>query len=388
MSRTLPAIRNACLISLLSMLVLTGCNRTKAIKVDRPKPTPLVNLASASVNLAPVLRFRAGGTVKNDPLSLQPARVGQLVYGASRDGQVAAYTLQGQRRWQVRAAGEIMGGVAASEQLVVVSNGNGEVLALDAATGRQRWKASVNASVLSSAVITPDQVIVQASDGVITALNAADGKPRWTYDTPVTPLSIRGMAAPLLINNLLVVTSPTGRLYALDTATGLLAWERRVAVSEGRTEAARLLDIDQQPVLSGQTLYPVSYQGQLVAFDLGQQQLRWDAPVSSLRSAAVGTGNVYVATTTGEVRAYDEQTGKLVWTQELLRYRDLSNPVVINNRLVIGDGQGYLHVINQLDGKLIGRARVEGAIRRLEPLGNLFGLTTTDGHTSLWQVSP
>lgn len=367
-------------------LPMSACNKTRAIKVDRPKPTPLLSI-QPTVTLNPVLQLKAGGGSRYDTLALEPALVGQQVYAASRRGGVVAYDLKGGRRWAAQPSRELMGGVAANEQVVVVSDGKGNVIALNAANGQTRWRTAIGATVLAPAVINANQVIVQANDGSVRALAVEDGRVVWGASTPVPPVSMRGTASPIVLNNQVIVASAGGRLYAFDLATGVPVWERRVAVSEGRNEIQRLIDIDMSPLVSGAQLYPVSYQGQLVAFDLASQQVRWEAPASSLRRAAASTGNVMVATTTGEILAFDEQTGKPVWQQTALQYRGLSNPIVLNNRVVVGDAQGYLHVLNPLDGRIIGRARASAGVKTLTVLGDWLAYTAADGTTALWRMS-
>ncbi len=41
--------------------------------------------------------------------------------------------------------------------------------------------------------------------------------------------------------------------------------QRRVAVSDGRSDIQRLIDIDGEPVVAGQFLITTSYQGQVTA---------------------------------------------------------------------------------------------------------------------------
>jgi outer membrane protein assembly factor BamB len=201
-------------------------------------------------------------------------------------------------------------------------------------------------------------------------------------------VSIRGNAAPILYNDdTVMLASGGGRLYAVDLSTGVPKWERRVAISQGRSEVQRLIDIDSDPLLSAGQLYVVSYQGQLVALDLEQQRMRWTADTSSLRNLSTSIGNVYVTTTEGAVQAFDEQDGRKVWQLDQLKYRELSNPVVLGRWLVVGDAKGYLHLIEQTEGKIVGRVRTAGAVRYLRVVGDRLLVQSTSGALSVWQAS-
>jgi outer membrane protein assembly factor BamB len=62
----------------------------------------------------------------------------------------------------------------------------------------------------------------------------------------------------------------------------------------------------------------------------------------------------------GAVHALDKKTGASVWTQDKLKYRKLSSPVMLDGKLVVGDGFGFVHVLAQEDGALIGRLATDG----------------------------
>jgi outer membrane protein assembly factor BamB len=48
----------------------------------------------------------------------------------------------------------------------------------------------------------------------------------------------------------------------------------------------------------------------------------------------------------------------MLWKQDKLAYRQLTAPVTIGDYVLVGDFEGYVHIISNLDGELIGRERV------------------------------
>ena len=75
---------------------------------------------------------------------------------------------------------------------------------------------------------------------------------------------------------------------------------------------------------------------------------------------AYGYGQVYVVDEEDIISAIDENTGEVMWTQEAFRLRQLSAPIAFSNYLVFGDSEGYVHVLAQRDGRLMGRRKVDG----------------------------
>jgi outer membrane protein assembly factor BamB len=75
-------------------------------------------------------------------------------------------------------------------------------------------------------------------------------------------------------------------------------------------------------------------------------------------------------------------TGASVWRQDRLKYRNLSAPVALPMGLIVGDEEGYLHVLDRDTGEFIGRLNVggNGAMSILPALGpNTAVLQTRSG---------
>jgi outer membrane protein assembly factor BamB len=61
------------------------------------------------------------------------------------------------------------------------------------------------------------------------------------------------------------------------------------------------------------------------------------------------------------VYAYDRRTGASLWKQDKMLNRGLSRPLAVGEKyLVVGDAQGYLHVLKQEDGSIAGRLKTDG----------------------------
>lgn len=372
---------------LVSSIALAGCNR--GYKPDIPKPSPLPTLPAQTQTLKPIWSERMGGANKHDPLRLQLAFDAQRYVAANRKGELEAWDTQGRSLWSRDFKdAELSSGVTLSDERVVVGSATGQLIVLDAKTGQTLWTRQLSASMLAPALVAGDRVVALANDGTVTGTSLSTGQPVWTFDIQVPAVSIRGNAAPILYDaTTVILASAGGRLYAVDLNTGMPKWERRVAISQGRSEVQRLIDVDGDPLISTGQLYVVSYQGQLVALDLEQQRMRWSAETSSLRSLAMSIGNIYVATTDGAVQAFDEQDGRKVWQIDQLKHRNLSNPVVLGRWLVVGDADGYLHLIEQTEGKIVGRVRTSGAVRYLRVVDDRLLVQSTNGALSVWQAS-
>jgi outer membrane protein assembly factor BamB len=204
-------------------------------------------------------------------------------------------------------------------------------------------------------------VVVRTSDGRIFGLGAADGKRRWVFQRPSPSLLLRTEAGVLAEGRDVVAGYPNGKLVALDIEDGKLTWEATVATPRGSTELERIADVAGLPLIDGNTICAVAYQGKIACFDIQSRNVVWSRDLSSSRSLASDAKNIYAVDDDGRVHALDKKAGASLWTQDKLKYRKLTSPAVLNGYVVVGDGFGYLHVLSPEDGRLVGRLATDGS---------------------------
>lgn len=300
---------------------------------------------------------------------LVPAVDGDSIYAADVEGLVMALErMTGKVLWKQDLDLPVSGAVGAGYGLVVVGTLKGEIIALDASSGEEKWRARVASEVLAAPAINGDIVLVQTQDDRLIALDANSGSQRWLFDNTPAVLTLRGTGSPVLTNRLAIAGLSSGKVIALDAQRGLPVWEQRVAVPQGRSELERVVDIDGGLLLSGGSLYAVSYQGRVAALDMESGRLLWQREASSSVGVAQGFGNVYVSLANGTVEGIDERSTSALWSNDALARRQLSAPEVFSSYLAFGDLEGYLHLISQVDGRFVGRERIDSDGLRARPL--------------------
>ncbi len=363
---------------------LAGCSTNK-IKVEEVKPNPLPKLVQAKT-LVPVFSQSVSSTSKADPLRLRLDADNGVIFAVDPNGEVTAY--QGkQRLWQKKVSKlGLSSGIEAAEGLVVVGNKKGQLFALDQATGEQKWTAQLSGAILSASLIQSGCVITVSNDDTVYAHDLATGQQVWTYNLPNVQFSLRGVATPVALDpRTVLIASSNAYIYALDIISGVPRMQRRVAVSDGRSDIQRLNDLDGDPVVAGQFLVTTSYQGQVTVMDLASQQVVWSEDASSIQRPEVFNNTVYVAQADGKITAYSLTTGEQLWQNDSLLNRQLSNPVILGQDLVVGDLDGVLHLIDPATGQLIGRSKTSGEVRTLRVIDNQLYVATRKGALSIWQ---
>ena len=365
-------------------VAMVGCSSNK-VKVEKVKPNPLPKLVQAT-SLTEVFSHKVSASSEQDPLRLRLDVDNGVIFAMNPKGEVTAYKGK-QRLWETKVTKqELTSGVEAADGLVVVASRKGQVFALDQQTGEQKWTAQLSGAVISPALIQTGRVILVANDGTVFALDEATGQQAWTYKMANAAFSLRGQASPVSLDpRTIAVASSNGYLYAIDSLTGAPRMQRRVAVSDGRSDIQRLVDIDAEPVVVGQYVVTNSFQGQVTVLDLAAQRVAWSVDASSISRPEVAENKVFVAQGDGKLKAFDLATGQELWENEQLLNRNLSNPVLLGQQLVVGDLDGVLHLIDPNTGTLVGRAKTSGEVRTLRVLDNQLFVATRKGELSIWQ---
>ncbi|MGB5245626.1 MAG: PQQ-binding-like beta-propeller repeat protein, partial [Woeseia sp.] len=212
--------------------------------------------------------------------------------------------------------------------------------------------------VLAPPVAKDDQLVVYTIDGKLHVLSTFDGSERWSIEKPLPPLTLRGSAIPIVVGSSVVSGFDNGRIVATNLLDGVTEWEAVLSPPTGRSDLERLSDIDGRISAVGQDIYASGYQGQIAALAAESGQLLWEREMSSYAGVSADWNNVYTTTDTSEVVALSRRAGTEVWRNDALLRRDLTLPVPFDQAIAVGDFEGYVHFLNNLDGKLVARRRV------------------------------
>lgn len=339
------------LLGLALLVMMAGCSSNEPFE----EPAPLPEVVD-SVSLDEVWSTSVGDGFDDEYLHLQPLVTPDNLYAVSADGEFVSIDPEsGKRQWERELDRRIMAGVGGdSENLYLVSN-NAHLMAYSRVDGKPEWDVSLPNEVLSPPQSNGSIVVAQTIDGKVLAFDVKTGAKKWQYDGVVPALTIRATAAPLVGGEIVLASFASGKMLALSTDNGQPIWQYTVGEPEGRTELERLVDVTSEPVIIDTAAIVTGYQGKLAAVDLRNGQEIWSRPMSSFRSPAIARGNVFVAKSNGDVVAVDGSTRKVIWTQDKLAWRQLTQPLVAGDYLLVGDFEGYLHILSLENGTFQGQ---------------------------------
>lgn len=330
-------------------------------KGEEVQPSPLVSFESEK-DVKLLWSASIGSGLGSKYQQIVPAIDGDKIFAVDSDGTVKGFLRDsGQPLWSAELDIVVVGGIGAGVGKVAVTSEEGLVIVLNAEDGSELWRSNVSSEATAPVQFNLDIAVVQLINGKLVAFDAATGEHRWTHDSQVPRLTLRGTSAPVVASDVTFAGFASGKFVAIDNVKGLTLWEKRVALPQGRTELERMVDIDGRPLLVDRMLYVTSYQGRLVAINPFNAQVVWSQNVSSYRSLAAGFGNVYISESNDSIQAFDRETSASVWRQSKLENRSITSPAAIDTALAVGDYEGYIHFMSQIDGHFIARYKVDSS---------------------------
>jgi outer membrane protein assembly factor BamB len=285
---------------------------------------------------------------------------------------------------------QLSAGPGVGEGLVVVGSPDGDVVALEADDGSERWRIRLLGEILARPAVGRDTVVIHTVDGRVHALRAADGTASWTYEQQVPRLSLRGSAPPVLDGDTVLCAFDNGKVAALAVADGELLWSATVSAPTGRTELARLVDIDSAVQVAGDDVYVVGFQGRLAMLARDSGQIWWARDLSSYRGLALDDEALYLVTDQDAVVAVSRRDGTELWRQEALRLRRLSTPAIVADAVAVGDFDGYVHFLDRRSGEMLARVRAGGDALGNRPVvvDGLLVMQDDGGRVSAFRTRP
>jgi len=144
-----------------------------------------------------------------------------LVVVGNQNGKLVALSMkEGKEKWSYQTGGSIFSSPVFSKRSIVFGSGDGNVYSLSR-TGKLVWKKETGASVLGAPVSSGDTVFIGSSDHSFYALDLVTGKTLWQFDQLEGPV----VSTPLLYNNNVIFGAWDKNLYAVNRTDGKLNWK-------------------------------------------------------------------------------------------------------------------------------------------------------------------
>lgn len=381
------------LIAAFLALSLAGCTTIKGWFTGDPKPGDPAELVEfePTIETDELWSRDVGKGIDRRKQQLRPAYRSGTFWVADHKGRLSSVdAVTGEVNWELKTDLPFSGGPGLSASLVILGTENGEIHAFQAQTGTPLWIARVSSEVLAAPAVGDGIVVVRSIDGRVFGLDEDNGRRVWVYDRSVPLLTLRGNANPVIRAGIAYLGYDGGEVVALRLSDGALLWEEPVATREGRTELDRLADVDGEMVFVASDLLVSSYKNRLSSMAADSGRLLWFKDIPSSTGVTVSRTNLAVSDREGNVWLLDRRNGSTLWKQDSLTNRGLTRPAFVDDFVVVGDAEGFLHWINIDDGNFAGRTKVGGDGFTGAPVvvGNTVYVYTKKGDLVAFQANP
>jgi outer membrane protein assembly factor BamB len=356
MTKSLPKL--AC--ALIAIGFLASCSSVK-----KREPAPLTKVDD-KISVTSVWSSSVG---KSDTFVMRPVLAGDYLYTSSGNGTVSKIeVLTGKAAWQVKTPSDISSGPGSDGNVVVVGSTKGIVYAYDS-TGQKIWEEKVGSEVLTEPLVLGGIAVIRTIDNRFIGLDAKTGKRRWSYVRPQTALALRNSFPMVPVAADAFVTGFSGgKIGVIGLSSGSLLWETSLSYPKGFSEIERMTDVSARPTILGRRLCAVSFQGKIACGDVSSGNLTWTKDFSSHTGTTQSQDSVFAADEKSNVVAYSANDGVEIWRNETMTWRDVGEPLAIGRMVVMGDKQGYLHFLEQSNGLVISRVRVDSSAISAAPI--------------------
>lgn len=271
---------------------------------------------------------------------------------------------------------------------VLVADGSGKVVALDAGTGTKVWESALDSPARGTPVVVDGLLVLGTDGGQVIALRVADGTRAWT-----TSLGTAAISASLVeADGRVYAAGEDGTVSAVDARTGVVAWA--VPVSG---------PILHGPALSAGVLYVGDETGRLVAIDVSSRSILWHVALGpgGVATPTVANGSLYVSrgllTTQGDLLLLDPRDGSNRWTFDTPDHALVYAGAVTDSTLFAVSDNGTVAAVdlatqrarwtNTADGPLgtLG-AEVDGVFYASSNAHTVFAFDDASG-TRLWKIA-
>lgn len=231
------------------------------------------------------------------------------------------------------------------------------IRALDASTGRQIWRKNltptnekIGEGFGGGLAYEGGKIIVTTGFGTVVALNPDDGTVFWSKSIGVPIRS-----SPTAANGKVFFVTTEGRFYALSSTDGTTLWSYR-----GLPENASLLS-NVSPAVSGKVVVVPYPSGDVMAFNVDTGQPYWSetlrrkvrgssmANLSDPARPVISKGVVYAVGHGGRMIATKLKTGERIWTKNI---QSEQTPWVVGDTVYVIDVKHNLRALSTKQGKL------------------------------------
>lgn len=269
----------------------------------------------------------------------------------------SAYTLtkidltNGQHLWQLDLESDRQGlSLTYSNKTLFALSTDGLLTAVDE-EGNQLWQKDFETATRAPLLSDKGTVYLTTAQNQFMALNAKTGKEIWGYQTVRPQTWLTNMASPAKSGNVIVVPFSTGEVMAFEADSGLLLWIQMM-VGERPKDLIAVPQIVAAPVIDEGIVYLSGNANLTGAYNLQTGNPLWTSPFGSTLTPVISGNSLFILSNDNQLMAIEKKTGKIFWQRSMSPKKDAlwQHLLLINNELVLATEEQWV-IIDTLTGE-------------------------------------
>jgi outer membrane protein assembly factor BamB/predicted MPP superfamily phosphohydrolase len=314
-----------------------------------------------------------------------------LVISSNSNGLIYALNIKnGKKVWSFATNGKIYATPVVEDGLVVTASTDNNIYCLNASTGKLVWKFETQKPIIANALIKNNIVYIGAADENFRAINLQDGKLKWQFD------SVKGFVVdrPLFYNNKIYFGTWGTEFYALNAETGALVWKWNNGSSNRMFSPAACY-----PVATDGKIFIVAPDRYITVFDAETGNVIWrkndpDHKVRESMGLSDDSTLVYAKTMQGELIGVStsEPDMKITWQSNTQLNYEIAPTAIIEFQdiVYVPSNSGIVIAVNRSDGSILWKHKISNAlVTNITPVSkNKIIVTTMDGKVTCLEYKP
>ena len=251
------------------------------------------------------------------------------------------------------------GGLFANSGIIFFANGFGELYALDPFNGEILWKNIVNSPVRASPIADNSLVFVLSVDNKISAFDIQSGEKKWQYSWFSDTAGLIQTSNMALFRDTIIVPYKSGEVFAFKKDNGNRMWADSVNRKNIQNSLSQIKDITASPIIYGDTLITIGFQGRLIANDLNNGFRLWELPISASITPIASNDYLFVLSNENVLFAASVNEGEVLWADDINSSYEFKadhkivSMQLLNSNLYLFLSSGDLIVYDPGSGELI-----------------------------------
>ena len=246
---------------------------------------------------------------------------------------------------------------------IYVHNGGDLIFGLNKKNGNVKWKFKNKFPFRGNITIKDNYLL--ANDYNNNLLTFLDNELIWKKKLGQSENVIFTNTRPIIHKNKIINPAFNGLFHILNISDGKLLFSDYLQPNKKMAKIFRNNDIIASPIVSNNKMYIVSHSGTLASYDIKKLKLLWSVEIGGGNTPIISGNTLFLIDNRNILYAINAKNGKIKWlkqfasnVEESFYFKDnkkinFRGPFLIDNKLTLFSSDGYLSLIDPLNGNLL-----------------------------------